>query len=368
MNQPAFGTPVRTAIEIAIYLLLIFAIIAWSYRILAPFIPFLLWGGVVAIAIYPAFLKLREAVGGRNKLAVLIFVVLSLSIIIVPAWFLGGSLIESAQGFGKSVESGEFVLPPPGDQVKDWPLVGEKVYATWSAAAANFEGWLEANHEQVEQVVSGVFKRVAGIGLALVQFIAAALIAAAMLANDEATKAALRRLMARLAGKRADEFIDLTAATIRSVAMGVLGVAFIQAVAGGLGMAFVGVPAAGLWALFILILAIAQLPPLLVLLPAILWVFSSDDIGTTTAIVFTVWSLLVSFSDTFLKPLLLGRGVEAPMLIILLGAIGGMVTAGIIGLFLGAVILALGYKLFQAWVESGKEEEGEEEEEEPVQA
>ena len=359
MSHQAFDTPVRTAIEIAIYLLLIFALLAWSYRILAPFIPFLLWGGVVAIAIYPAFLKLREAVGGRNKLAVLIFVILSFTIIIVPAWFLGGSLLESAQGLGRSVEAGEFALPPPGDQVKNWPFVGEELYASWSAAASNFEGWLEANHEQVEDVVAGVLQRAAGIGLALVQFIAAALIAAAMLANDEATKTALRRLMARLAGDKADEFIDLTAATIRSVAMGVLGVAFIQAVAGGLGMAFAGVPAAGLWALFILILAIAQLPPLLVLLPVIVYVFSAGDISTTAAVIFTVWSLLVSFSDTFLKPLLLGRGVEAPMLVILLGAIGGMITAGIIGLFLGAVILALGYKMFRAWVQSGTEEEPE---------
>lgn len=115
--------------------------------------------------------------------------------------------------------------------------------------------------------------------------------------------------------------------------------------------------------MFILILAIAQLPPLLVLLPAIVYVFSAGDISTTAAVIFTVWSLLVSFSDTFLKPLLLGRGVEAPMLVILLGAIGGMLAAGIVGLFLGAVILALGYKLFRAWVQSGDEEE-----EEPVQA
>jgi predicted PurR-regulated permease PerM len=119
-------------------------------------------------------------------------------------------------------------------------------------------------------------------------------------------------------------------------------------------MLVAGVPAAGVWALFILVLAIAQLPPLLVLLPAIIYVFSTGD-STTTAVIFTIWSVLVSFSDAALKPLLLGRGVEAPMLVILLGAIGGMIHSGIVGLFLGAVILALGYKLLLAWLAEGEE-------------
>lgn len=356
MNQPLGAISVRNAVEVAVYLLLIFAILAWCFQIVAPFIPFLLWGAVMAVAIYPAFLKLRQGVGGRNKLAVLIFALLGVSIVVLPAWLLGGSLIDSAQQFGSSLQAGEFRLPPPGDQVKEWPLVGERLYASWSEAASNLEDWLEDNHEQVQSVVSGLLHRAAGIGLAIVQFVAATLIAAAMLANDAATKAIMQRLARRLVGERAEEFLTLTTATIRSVAMGVLGVAFIQAVAGGVGMAVVGVPGAGLWALFILILAIAQLPPLLVLLPAIFYVFSAGD-STTVAVIFTIWSFLVSFSDALLKPLLLGRGVEAPMLVILLGAIGGMLYAGIIGLFLGAVILALGYKMFQAWLQWAEQEQ-----------
>lgn len=359
MNQPSLTSPVRSAIEISVYLLLIFAVVAWCFQILAPFIPFLIWGAVIAVAVYNPFLKLRAALGGRNKLAVLVFVLLGLSIILLPAWMLGGSLIDSAQDFSQGLQSGQFELPPPGDKVKDWPLVGDKLYASWSAASQNIEGWLEAHNDQVQAVVSGVLHRAAGIGLAVVQFLAATLIAAAMLANDAVTRAMMERLARRLVGERADEFLSLTTATIRSVAMGVLGVAFIQAVAGGVGMALAGVPGAGLWALFILILAIAQLPPLLVLLPAIIYVFSAGD-STTVAVVFMIWSIAVSLSDTFLKPLLLGRGVEAPMLVILLGAIGGMLYAGIIGLFLGAVILALGYKLFQAWLQLGAEEQPQE--------
>jgi len=149
--------------------------------------------------------------------------------------------------------------------------------------------------------------------------------------------------------------LTLSTATIRSVAVGVIGIAFIQAMLGGLGMMFAGVPAAGLLAIVILVLAIAQLPPLVVLLPVVIYVFSAES--TTVAVVFMVWSILVSMSDAVLKPIFLGRGVDAPMLVILLGAIGGMITSGIVGLFIGAVILALGYKLFQVWVEWGNSDD-----------
>ena len=142
--------------------------------------------------------------------------------------------------------------------------------------------------------------------------------------------------------------MDLSTATIRSVAVGVIGIAFIQALLGGLGMMFAGVPAAGLLAIVILVLAIAQLPPILVLLPVIFYVFSVES--TTVAVIFMVWSILVSMSDAVLKPIFLGRGVDAPMLVILLGAIGGMITSGIVGLFIGAVILALGYNLYRVWL------------------
>lgn len=358
MNQPVLTGPVRIAIEIAVYLLLIFAIVAWCLQILMPFVSFLVWGAVIAVAAYNPFLKLRERLGGRNKLAVLIFVVLGLAVIVLPTWMFAGSLIDSAQQLRGSLEAGQFDIAPPNESVRDWPLVGEKVYANWSAAAANFEGWLEDNSEQVKALVEGAMSRVASTGLAVIQFIAATLIAAAMLANDETTKAMVRRFSRRLVGDRAEEFLDLTTATIRSITVGVLGIAFIQALLGGAGMMLVGVPAAGIWALIILVLAIAQLPPLLVLLPAIIYVFSTGE-STTVAVLFTIWSLVVSFSDAALKPMLLGRGVDAPMLVILLGAIGGMLHSGIIGLFLGAVILALGYKLFQAWMETSPEQQSE---------
>lgn len=353
MNNPELNYPVRTAIEISIYLLLIFALVSWCLQIVMPFVSFLVWGTIIAVATHSPFVKLRAAVGERTKLAVLIFVVIGLAVILVPAWMFTGSMIESGQEFKANLESGQFQIPPPGDSVKEWPFVGEKLYSGWEAASSNLSEFLESHVEQIKTVAQKVLSGLAGVGLSVIQFVASVLIAAALLANGEATVAAVRRLFRRLLGDKADEMITLTAATIRSITVGVLGIAFIQAVLGGAGMMVVGVPAAGVWALFILILAIAQLPPLLVLLPAILYVFSTGD-NTTVAVLFTIWSVIVSFLDAVLKPMLLGRGVEAPMLVILLGAIGGMLHSGIVGLFLGAVVLALGYKMFIAWLTLGE--------------
>ena len=192
------------------------------------------------------------------------------------------------------------------------------------------------------------------------------LIASVFLVSADSASASMQRLARRLSGDEGEALLTMSVNTVRSVAVGVIGIAFIQAMLAGIGMMFAGVPAAGLLALIVLVLGIAQLPPLLVLLPVMIYLFSGDS--TTVAIVFAVWGILVSFSDVVLKPLLLGRGVDAPMIVILLGAIGGMITSGIVGLFIGAVILAIGYKLFQAWVLKGEPDADAAPESKPVDA
>jgi predicted PurR-regulated permease PerM len=282
-----------------------------------------------------------------------VYVLIGLAVFIVPAWMFAGSIIESGYELKAGFDSGQFQVPPPNEAVKEWPLVGERLYSGWQAASTNLDQFLAKYHDQLAGVAEKAVKGAAGAILSILQLVAATLIAAVLLANDQATVAAIHRFFRRLVGDKGEEIVELTASTIRSVTIGVLGIAFIQAVLGGAGMVVMGIPAAGVWALFILILAIAQLPPLLVLLPAILYVFSTGE-STTAAILFTIWSVVVSFSDAVLKPMFLGRGVEAPMLVILLGAIGGMIHSGIVGLFVGAVILALGYKMFMAWLTSGE--------------
>ncbi len=346
------GTPTTLAIEIAIRLGLIFLILAWCLQILTPFIGLIAWGGIIAIAIYNPFLKLVEKLGGRKKLAVTLIVVISIAAVLVPVISLSSSMIESATHIGDQIETGDISIPPPSESVREWPMVGEKTYAFWTQASVDLSALLHKYPDQLATVGKKSISAAKGVGAGVFQFIFSMLIAAAFLASAESVGASMRRLATRLAGESGESLLNLSTATIRSVAVGVIGIAFIQAVLGGLGMMFAGVPAAGLLAIIILVLAIAQLPPILVLLPVIFYVFSVES--TTVAVIFMVWSILVSMSDAVLKPIFLGRGVDAPMLIILLGAIGGMITSGIVGLFIGAVVLALGYKLFQVWLDWGK--------------
>ncbi len=358
LEQADMNTPNNTnnsattqAIEISIRLGVIFLIMAWCLQILTPFIGLVAWGAIIAVAIYKPFLKLVEKLGGRKKLAVTLIVIGSIAAILIPVITLSTSMMESAKTLGDQISTGTVHIAPPSDSVREWPMIGEKTYTLWHQASVDLSALLEKYPDQLAAAGKKLVGAAKGVGAGIFQFIISMLIAAAFLSSAESAGAAMKKIATRLAGSQGAPLLDLSTATIRSVAVGVIGIAFIQAVLGGLGMMFAGVPAAGLLAIVILVLAIAQLPPILVLLPVIFYVFSVES--TTVAVVFMIWSILVSMSDAVLKPLLLGRGVDAPMLVILLGAIGGMITSGIVGLFIGAVILALGYKLFQVWVDWG---------------
>ena len=355
MNKPENSNN-RTlqAVEIAIRLGLIFLIIAWCLQILSPFVSIVAWGAIIAVAIYKPFLKLVEKVGGREKLAVTLIVVIGIAVILLPVISMSDSMIGGARELGTQVSEGKIHVPPPPEYVQEWPVVGKKTYALWLQASDNLRSTLEKYPDQLTAVGKKLLAAAAGVGIGILQFIVSFIIGAVFLVNAEAVGKGMRKLANRLSSQQGDELLDMSTSTIRSVAVGVIGIAFIQAVLGGFGMMFAGVPAAGLLALFILVLAIAQLPPLLILGPVAVYVFSAES--TTVASIFLVWSILVSFSDALLKPLFLGRGVDVPMLVILLGAIGGMITAGIVGLFVGAIVLALGYKLLAEWVQLGEPE------------
>ncbi|MDX2417592.1 MAG: AI-2E family transporter [Xanthomonadales bacterium] len=353
MNSPdSSKSSTALAIEIAIRLGLIFLILAWCLQILSPFISLVAWGAILAVAIYKPFLKLVEKLGGRRKLAVTLIAVIGIAIILVPVISLSSSMVDGATKYGTQISEGSIHVPAPPEYVQEWPVIGKKTYKLWNQASQNLRSVLEQYPHQLAVVGKKMLGAAAGIGGGLLQFIISFLIAAVFLMNAESAGTSLRKLANRLTADHGDELMDMSVSTIRSVAVGVIGIAFIQAMLGGIGMMFAGVPAAGLLAIGILVLAIAQLPPILVLGPVAFYVFSAES--TTVAVIFLIWSIMVSSSDMVLKPLLLGRGVDVPMLVILLGAIGGMITSGIVGLFIGAIILAMGYKLFGVWLQMGQ--------------
>jgi len=350
MNQPeqTQNRQVNQVIEIAIRLGIVILIASWCLQILSPFISIILWGAIIAIAVYSPFLGLVERLGGRKKLAVTIIALLGVMLVLLPSISLTGSMVDGATSLGTAINNGTLKIPAPSESVQTWPLIGDKVYTFWHNASVDLSALIENNKSQLVTFGKSLLELAAGASIGVLQFIASILIAAAFLANAEAAAAAMQKLAQRLNGERGKELIALSVMTIRSVANGLLGIAILQALMAGLGMAFVDVPASGLLALGVLILCIAQIPPILLLGPVAFYVFSVES--SLVATLFLVWCLVVNFIDVVLKPMFLGRGVDAPMLVILLGAIGGLIMSGIVGLFVGAVVLALGYSLFQLWL------------------
>ena len=342
----------QNTIEAAIRLGLLFLLAAWCFRIIYPFIEVVMWGVIIAVATYPLFVKLRSALGNRNKLAAIVYTLLALTLLITPAMMIADSLIQTSQVLSEKYEQGQLEIPPPQDNVKEWPLVGEKLHDFWSQASSNLQGTIETYEPQWKKAAEKVLTVAAGASGGILQFVLSIIIAGVLVAHAQGAYNVILKTFSRLIDNRQGEmFTNLSRDTIRSIAQGVIGIAIIQALLSGLGMYMMDVPAWGLWSLFILVLAIAQLPPILVLGFVIAYVWTSAE--TTPAVIFTIYALIVGASDNFLKPLLLGRGLKTPMLVILLGAIGGMIMSGIIGLFIGAVILALGYELFMDWLDRG---------------
>jgi len=342
----------RNVIEIAIRLGVLLLLVVACFTILSPFVVPVIWGVIIAVATYPLFVKLKSALGGKNKLAAVIYTVVTLAILMLPTFMVVDSAIDTVGEVRDKYQAGTLKIPPPNNAVKDWPLVGKRLHSEWTQASNSLTATLKKYKSQLKTVTKAAADAAAGAGLGVLQFVLSIIISGILVANAPGAQSVTTKIFSRLVGDTFGRtYTELSKATIRSVAQGVIGIAVIQTVLGGLGMFVMDVPGWGLWTLLILVFAIAQLPLLLVLGVVIVYVFSVAD--TMPAVIFMIYSVIVSTSNGFLKPLLLGRGMKTPMLVILLGAIGGMMAAGLIGLFIGAIILALGYELFMAWLGSG---------------
>ncbi len=325
-------------------------LLVWCYRILSPFLGLVMWGLIIAVGIYPLHVSLTARLGGREKSSATVFVLLGLVILVVPFYLTADSSISGLTSVGTDLKAGNVTIPAPDPSVADWPVIGEKVFSAWSSAAADLEQTLKSFKPQLVALGEGMLRGAGSMVLGILQFSISLIIAGVFLVSAKGGYKTALTLSSSLVGGRGEAFTDLIIATIRSVTKGVLGVAIIQAVLSAIGLIAMGVPGAGIWTVLILILAIVQLPTLIILGPIAFWVFSVAD--PMPATLFAVYSVIVSLSDSVLKPMLLGRGVAVPALVILLGAIGGAILMGIMGLFVGAVVLALGYEILKAWMET----------------
>ncbi|MEH6590988.1 MAG: AI-2E family transporter [Halioglobus sp.] len=341
---------VRNMLESALRIGLMFLLLYMTYDIIRPFLVPLLWGGIIAIAVFPLTRWVEKFVGGRRGLASTLVTLFFILLLVVPCFMLTESLLGSVKALSQHASAEQIVVEPPPAKVADIPIVGPKLFEFWSDANKSLESVLVKFQPQIKAATTKLVTTIGSGLLGVLMFVVSLIIAGGFMAYAESVGSSAHKFFIRIGGvKPGGEWASLCVATVRSVLQGVVGVAVIQALLCSVGLLIMGVPGAMIWSAIILFLAIAQLPAILVVGPIVAWSFTAFD--TVPATIFAVWMLASALSDNILKPLLMGRGLDIPMPVILLGAIGGMVASGIIGLFAGAVVLSIWYKLFLAWLD-----------------
>jgi predicted PurR-regulated permease PerM len=328
------------------------------FEALSPFLKLIAWSIILAVTLYPVHHWISQKLGGRPKLTSTILVVLALALLVIPTWLLMNSFANSVSGFVTAVQQNTVQVPVPRESVKSWPLVGRKIYGAWNKAYTDLPGLVQTMQPKLGDLARKGLSIVASIGGTMLLFLGSFLVAAIVMAYGDSASRGGRSIFHRIAGAAKGEALaKLTIATIRTVALGVIGVAAIQALLIGLVLLLAGVPAAGVLAIIVLVLGIVQVPATVVTLPVVVYIWASGDYTNGSAITFTIVLLLAGLVDNLLKPLMLGRGVDVPMPVILFGALGGMATGGILGMFVGATVLALAWELGKNWMATNAESE-----------
>ena len=329
---------------------MVFALVAGCYMVFSPFLYLMIWSLILAINLYPLQRLLMGRLGLRDGRAATLIILVAFALLAIPLYVLGVSMTESAESALTWVRSGTFHISPPPDSVAGWPIVGQKLYDFWQQAAFDLSSIAQKFAPQLKDVSIVLLAKLGGFGLGLLIFLLALVIGGVIMAFGESGERSAIEIANRIfGGDQGVPVVRLCTGTVRAVALGVIGIAFVQMLLIGTGFVLMGVPGAGLLALVVLVFAIAQLPATLVTLPVIIYVFAVEG-ATVATVVFAVYIFLAGLVDNVLKPLLLGRGIDVPMPVILIGSLGGMATMGIIGLFIGPVLLGVGYQLFWRWV------------------
>jgi predicted PurR-regulated permease PerM len=344
----------RNAMDAAIKIGLVALLALWCLQIIAPFAIIFLWAAILAIAFNPLCARLSKLCGGRRGPAAAILTLVAVGLLIGPVGSLGAMFVQDLAQFVTMVQEGERDLPPPRDSVRDWPLIGPAIYDFWSLAATNLRSALQTIEPQIKAAGQLLLTGVANTGLGLLQFLVALIIAGFLMVRPDRANHAAVAVAARMAGTRGERLVRLMENTVRTVTRGVLGTAVIQTLFAGLGMMVAGIPGAGLWTVICLLLAVIQVGPGIVLLGTVIYMFS--EASTLAAVLYTAWAVPVTLLDNVLKPILMGRGSDVPVIITFLGVIGGTFAYGLIGVFVGPVVLAVGYALFASWVKGSEGE------------
>ena len=337
-----------TVIGLAIRLAFLGVILYLSLSIIRPFLETMAWSVVLAVALYPVFDLLANWLGGRRRLAAALITILFLLIMIGPVTWLALDLVEIPKMIYARLDSGQLSIPPPIETVKDWPLIGEPIFQFWELASTNLSAALAKAAPQLKPIGSTLLGVAGSAGMAILQFLASVVIAGFLLSPGPMLVDGAAVFLHRRVSRRGSDFMQLAGATIRNVSQGVIGVSLLQAVLAGIGLTVAGVPGASLIAFGVLVMAIVQIGPSVVIVPVIIWSWMTME--TWTALIFTAYMVPVNLIDNVLRPIIFARGLKTPMLVILVGVIGGTLSNGIIGLFVGPIVLAVTWDLLVAFV------------------
>lgn len=339
-------------LELAIRLSLLAGLIYWSWTILRPLLAMILWSIIFAVALYPAFFRLTNALGGRRVLSAILITTACLLFVIGPVTWLGLGLVDGLQALTRGIESGALYIPSPSSSVRDWPLIGEPVFEFWELASTNLRDAFARVAPQLKWIGGSVLSMAQTAGIETITFLISIIIAGFLFVPAITFGDAIRLFSRRILSAQGDEFVDVVTATIRNVSRGVVGIALLQASLAGVGLVAAGVPAASFIAFAALILGIVQIGPSIVLIPVVIWSWTAME--TVTAMLFTAYMVPVCLVDNVLRPLLMSRGLSTPMPVIFSGLIGGVMAHGIIGVFIGPIVLAVAWALLITWLYGAK--------------
>jgi predicted PurR-regulated permease PerM len=344
LQQSGSGDDViRTAIRLGMLAFLIY----WSFVLLRPFIPVLAWAAVLAVALNPAFDWLSAHLGHRPRVAAIVMTIAMLTVFLGPATWLGIGLVDGLRNISDELTTGDIAIPSPPEGVRNWPLVGVPLHDLWKKASENLAVAIRELAPHLKPMAGTILAIAGSAGTGTLKFLASVVIAGFLLPSGPRIVASVRTMLTRIVPRQGADFLALAGATIRTVAQGVIGVAVLQSLLAGIGLKIAGVPHAGVLAFAVLVLGIVQIGSAPIFLPVIIWVWTAKDMGS--AILITIYLVLVGFSDNALKPLLMGRGLSTPVLVIFMGVLGGTLAHGIVGLFVGPIILAVAWDLLMAW-------------------
>lgn len=338
------------AIDLAIRISLLTLLAYLSFAIVAPVLTILVWSAILTVALYPIYRWLAHRLNSP-KLAAAFVTLLCMFVVLAPVTWLGFGLLNGVEVIVQKLDSG-LSIPAPPESIKDWPIAGDQIYRLWTRAITDISSQLAELAPALKPVAGWLLQVASNVLIGLLKFLLSIILAGFLFCPGPKLVKVLARIMERVLNPRGTEMVELAGATIRNISRGVLGVALLQSFLGGIGFLVAGVPGAGIFAFASLVLGILQIGPGVLFLPILVWSWMTQE--TLHALLFTAYMVPIGLLDNVLRPILMTRGLTTPMLVIVIGVIGGTIAYGIIGLFVGPIILSVAWELGQAWMNGNK--------------